>query len=198
MATNYIADTFKINPFEAFRNAFGYRALPFPLETSIQEILGPGAKERLSNLGAALYTRDKNGQEAFCPVVISYQNRKFNLPFSTIAVSMRKIIEKTTLPARRGSVKELIAKDDYVFTIRGVLLSDEELPQDELADLRELYEIDAPVNLENAFSEIFLLKENQVVIDDIDLPDMRGVSSAQAYTIRLSSDTILELEVQDV
>lgn len=194
MATNYIAEQYVINPFEAYKNVFGYRALPFPAALSLSSLIR-NPVERLSKLGAVLFRKDSNGQEAFCPVVISHQGRKFNLPYSTISVSMRKIIEKTTVVGRKGTVKELISKDDYVFTIRGVILSKDELPEDDLTNIHDLFDIDEPVALENAFSEIFLQEDNQVVIEDIDLPDMKGVSGAQAYTIKLSSDTILELEV---
>lgn len=196
METNYIADTFSINPFEAYRNAFGYVALPFPLEASVKGILGENAKERLSKLGTALFKRDKNGQEAFCPVTIIHKGREFNLPYSTIAISMKKRIEETTLLARAGSVKELIAKEDYQFTIRGVMLSDADLPEDEITDLSDLYNIDEPVALKNPFSDIFIPGDSKVVVRDIDLPDMKGLGGAQAYTIKVSSDAILELEMR--
>jgi hypothetical protein len=98
----------------------------------------------------------------------------------------------------------LIQIEDYQFTIQGVVLGAEViengnkviegLPEEGIKDLNELFSINEPVRLENAFAEIFLPSDNRVVIESMDLPEMKGVTGAQAYTITLSSDTILELE----
>ena len=77
-----------------------------------------------------------------------------------------------------------------------VVFSDEELPEDELVDMSALYKIDEPVSLRNAFAEVFIPQDNKVVIEIVDLPDMKGISGAQAYTIEVLSDTILELEAK--
>lgn len=193
MATNdYIAEKYIIDPFEAYRHAFGYRALPFPQEVAISKIL-KSPLQRLSKLGAAILKRHPNGTEAFCPVTMRYKDKKYELPYSTISLGMSKVIVKTPMTGRKGTAKELISFDDYIITIQGVYLG-EDLPEDQLMELNELYEINEPVKLENAFTEIFLQKDNSVVIERLDLPDMKGVIGAQAYTIVCSSDVILEIE----
>lgn len=194
-SNKYIADVFDIRPFDIYNQIFGYRAIPYPLAASLTDII-PNPVEKLSKLGAALYSKDRNGREAFCPVVIEHKGKKYNLPYSTIAIGMSKIITKTTVVGRPGTVKELISRDDYKFTIRGVILSDEELPEDELVDMSALFKIDEPVSLKNAFAEIFIPQDNKVVIESVDLPDMKGISGAQAYTIEVLSDTVLELEAK--
>ena len=212
MATNagYIAEKYKYNAFDLYQIAFGYKALPFPqaLATSMARMI-PNPGEKLSKLGAVLIKKDANGTEAFCPITIVWEKnvngvvkqKTFELPYSTIAVTMRKNIQKTALIGRNGSVKELINTEDYEFIINGIALgardeagNETELPEDDLAALYELFQINEPVYLQNAFVEIFMPGDNTVVIESIDLPDMKGVTGAQAYSIRLSSDTILELE----
>lgn len=177
--------------FDIYQTVFGYRAQPFPQGAISGFIQSPA--ERLSKLGAVLFKRDANGSEAFCPVVISHNGKKYELPYSTISVGMRKRIESTPMPGRKGTVKELINIEDYVFTIQGIVLG-EDLPEEELRQLDELFNINEPVKLENAFSEIFLQRDNTVVIETADYPDMRGVIGAQAYSFKVVSDTILELE----
>lgn len=192
----------KTNVFDIYSAVFGYRAIPFPTKLAESKSrLFPDAKERLSKLGAAILGKDKNGNEAFCPVKIEYNGRTFDLPYSTIAVTMQKNIQKTVLIGRQGSVKELIQTDDFQITINGIILgatdqNDEDymLPQADLEELNDLFKINNPVRLKNAFIEIFMQSDNSVVIESMDLPDMRGIDGAQAYSIRLSSDTILELE----
>lgn len=210
MATNggYIAE--KYNAFDVYQAVFGYKAVPFPqtLAVSAARMLA-NPSEKLSKLGAVLFKRDTNGIEAFCPVTIVWEKnvngaikqRTFDLPYSTVAITMRKNIQKTSLIGRNGSVKELIQIEDYEFTINGVMLgsNDEEsddfhMPQTDLANLNELFQINEPVQLQNAFVEIFMPGDNTVVVESIDLPDMKGITGAQAYSIRVSSDTILELE----
>lgn len=193
MATNqYVADKFSIDPFEAYRHAFGYRALPFPQEVALSKLI-PNPLKRLSKLGAAILKRHPDGTEAFCPVTITYKGTKYDLPYSTVAMTLRKDVVKTPLVGRKGKVKELVSIDDYEFTIQGIILG-EDLPEDELMKMNELFNINESVKLENAFTEIFLQKDNSVVIEQLDLPDMKGVIGAQAYTIRCTQDTILEIE----
>ena len=209
----YIAPKYNKAAFDIYELAFGYRAIPYPklLAAKALEIAESfdGTKsdrsgttsETLSKLGAVLFKKDENGVEAFCPVTIRYEDKVYELNYATISISMTKNIVKTNLINRRGSVKELIQLQDYKFTINGVMLGSQDLddadyflPQDKLADLNELFNINAPVELENAFSDIFLQDDNSVVIEALTLPDMRGVDGAQAYSITVSSDTVLELE----
>lgn len=191
METNqkYRAPSFTV--FDVYKTVFGYRALPYP-QGDLSGLL-PNPQEKLSSLGAVLFKKDANGTEAFCPVVLSYKGKKYDLPYSTVAVTVQKNIQKTALPGRRGTVKELIQIEDYQFTIQGVILGDD-LPEDGIKALDELFNINEPVKLENAFTEIFLQKENDVIIESLDFPDMRGVIGAQAFSMSLVSDSSLELE----
>lgn len=197
----------KFVAFDIYNLVFGYKAFPFPMgaqDKILAKSLNANISQKLSTLGAILTKRDKNGTEAFCPVVLNYRRKKYELPYSTISVTMTKNIQKTALPGRHGSVKELIQIEDYQFIIQGVVLAGEVfqngekiiegLPEDGIKELNELFNINEPVELENAFAEIFLPSDNRVVIESMDLPEMKGVTGAQAYTIKISSDTILELE----
>jgi hypothetical protein len=186
----YKADNFSV--FDIYSMVFGYRAIPFPTEKIPQKNLS----ETMSKIGVSLFKRDANGREAFCPITLEYNGKSYDLPYSTIAIQLRKKIIDTPLINRRGSVKELIQIEDYKFTINGVYLSDSDFPEDELTELDELFNINEPVKIKNAFVEIFLKQDNSVVIESCDLPDMKGVTGAQAYSFSIVSDTILELEIK--
>jgi hypothetical protein len=185
--------------FAIYNHVFGYRAIPYPQGQQINLMIsGREQAERLSKLGAVITKRLPNGAEAFCPITIRHEGRTFELPNSTIAMTAKKRIVETPLIARRGSVKELIQVEDYEFQIRGVVITDDQeedgLPQEAISQLNDLFNINAPVELENAFTEIFLQADNRVVISEMQLPDMKGITGAQAYGFRLSSDSILILE----
>lgn len=186
----YRADNFSV--FDIYKLVFGYRAIPFPTE----KISNTDLNTTASKLGVALFERDSLGNEAFCPISLEYKGKTYKLPYSTISMSLKKKIIDTPLINRRGSVKELIQIEDYKFTINGIYLSDSELPEDELTELDELFNINEPVKIKNAFVEIFLKEDNSVVIESCDLPDMKGISNAQAYSFSIISDTILELEIK--
>ncbi len=203
---------------DIFKSVFGYRALPFPAYADKQATrLVPNPKNVLSAYGATLKEPDKYGT-AFCPVKISklvngLPVKTYNLQYSTVSVSCKKTIVETPLIGRQGTVNELIQIGDYEFVINGIILhdnyntwlntiegesidsSESELPQFEIANLRDVFKINEPVSLESAFTEIFLDNANECIVKNIYFPDMKGISNAQAYTIELKSDSVLELEM---
>ena len=185
----------KFNVFNIYELVFGYKAVPFPRVDFAGSI--PKA-DKFSILGVSLYEKDQYGNEGFCPVKIKYQEETFNLPYSTISIQNKKKIKETSLTGRKGTVKELIQIGNYVFNIQGVaIIKEDSMPENEIINLRNLYEINDSVQLENAFSEIFLMEDNNVVIKNIDLPDMKGIIGAQAYSMTLLSDSVLTLEFNE-
>ena len=192
------------NKFKIYEQVFGYQALPFPGGDLSGYI--PKPQETLSKLGAVLERKEPNGTTAFCPVGFSVMNngnivKTIDLINSTINVTMSKNIQKTPLVGRQGSVKELIQINDYRFTIQGVVVIEntngkgtEDLPEDALADLHDIFVKNEPLRLENAFAEIFIGDDNNVIIESINFPNMKGITGAQAYTITVSSDSVLTLE----
>jgi hypothetical protein len=204
--------------FDVYNAVFGYRALPFPAaisgnikeastngyvaddypeaKTAMEEKASSNKGEKLSNQGAILYRKEANGSEAFCPIDIYHPGTKktYSLPYSTISVTRSKNIQETALPGQKGSVKELIQVEDIKLIIRGIILGDD-LPETEISSLNELFEINEPVQLRSAFAEIFMQADNTVIIRDMDFPDMKGISGAQAYSMNIVSDSVLELEI---
>lgn len=200
--------------FDVYASIFGYKAIPYPAaivskasgtlqaensykasgyNASTSETVNDS--EKLSAQGAVLYRKEANGTEAFCPVDIYHPGTKknYSLPYSTVAVTRSKNIVETALPGRKGTVKELIQIEDTQLQIQGVILGDD-LPETEISDLNELFEINEVVQLKNAFAEIFMKAENTIVIKDLQCPDMKGITGAQAYSFSIVTDSVLELE----
>ncbi len=107
-----------------------------------------------------------------------------------IAISASKKIVKTSLAGntRRGSVKEIINTNDYVITLRGVIINEvsNDYPFDDVERLRELYEVNEAVTIVNALTKILAIEN--VVITGLKLPEMIGHPNAQAYELDMISD----------
>lgn len=89
---------------------------------------------------------------------------------------------------RRGSVKELIAIDDYAVTIRGFIINeedDEAYPADGVRKFRDLIERDM-LRIECLLTDIFDIK--YICVKNINLPALEGFPAMQPYEIQALSD----------
>lgn len=107
-----------------------------------------------------------------------------------LSISASKRIVKTSLAGntRRGSVKEIINTDDYVITLRGVLLNEvsDNYPFDEVERLKDLFEVNQAVPIINAITKTLAIEN--VVLTGWKIPEMIGIPNAQAYEINMISD----------
>ena len=118
-----------------------------------------------------------NGVEVFLPVEFTNQAGDFSLkvPCATIRVTTKNTIIRTELSERRGSVKEQYNCGDYIFTIKGVLISsDRGFPYEEIVKLRDMATNESAIYLRNAYAELFLPGENKVAIDSLEFPEQEG------------------------
>lgn len=118
-----------------------------------------------------------NGVEVFLPVEFTNQAGDFSLkvPCATIRVTTKNTIIRTELSDRRGSVKEQYNSGDYIFTIKGVLISsDRGFPYEEIVKLRDMATNESAIYLKNAYAELFLPGENKVAIDSLEFPEQEG------------------------
>lgn len=115
----------------------------------------------------------------------------------------RKKIVKTEITGRRGTIKELISHGDWDITIRSIVsegavngwsLDSDNYPYNDIALIRNLYEIDAELQV---VGEIFTtLGIENIVIEDIELPKLQEFPNLQPIIIRCSSEEALELVVK--
>ena len=190
---NAIAD--KLNVIDIYENSFGFKSAPLDLDSALITNLKDKANN-FTSFGTKLYTAVKNGF-VFCPVTLIVNTKEYILPFSTINVQSQKRIIETHLAARKGSVKELVNIQDYNFTIKGIAIDHtKEIPEGDINNLKFLYETTHPIQLKNAITDFFLDKDDYVVIKSLKLPDMKGVSHAQAYEFSVVGDSNLILTVE--
>lgn len=145
-----------------------------------------------NTLGGKLPT----GQSIFMPVQIG----DLLLPNEpTLRITGVKNIVSTRLAGstRRGSVKELIAVDDYRIVIRGIAINfedSENYPEDAVKGIHDLYLRNESLEIQSALTNLFGIY--RVVIESIDFPEMIGVQHAQAYELSCVSDEDFTLEIE--
>ena len=115
-----------------------------------------------------------------------------------IDASRAKNIVKTAVQGRNGTVKELIALDDYSIRIRGLLVNHNSYdpPEDDIIRLKNLEEIGAAIDVESELMRI--LGINALVIQRIDWPTLPGFTNVQPYLLQCLSDEPLELSITEL
>lgn len=177
--------TFDLNT--VFKNAFGYQA------PEAFNVPSAGTKQTTSKLGQPYYDTDEFGREYFLPVRLD----GYLVPFAVMAITSKKTIVSTPLPERGGTVKELISIDDYVISIKGVLVDDDgNYPDEQITAVQAIFLKNASVELRSALSDIFLTGEHRVVIREIKWPAVAGIEHVKPFEIDCESDVIFTLEFE--
>src|SRR5665213_2627555 len=129
------------------------------------------------------------------------------LPYSVIKISGKKTIIRTPLPERIGTVKEQYNIDDYRISIKGFLIGDTigaaGFPEDDLYNLKQLYEAQTAVTIDNALTNIFLankalnsFEQRRVVITSLELPEVQGGrKNVRPFVLEMESDSVFTLEL---
>jgi hypothetical protein len=135
------------------------------------------------------------GRDIFLPVQIG----DLLLPNEpTLAIATKKNIVETALvgSTKSGTVKELIALEDYEITIRGIAINYESkkiYPETQVKDLHTLFRRNEALPIICGLTELLGVK--RIVIKEFRLPEMTGVQHAQAYELVCVSDAEFVLEL---
>lgn len=187
-------------------SVIGYKGLPFPggfipsreipdTREAFEYKGNSREMKTLSDKGSVLRRKDLQGRWYFMPVTFSHKGKEYEIPNAVVSVVAKKNIVETSMVGRKGTVKELISLDDYEITIAGAL-TDTDFPESGISMLNELYNINESVTLKCALMDLFLEEDDSVVIKSLELSDMRGVESAQLFTMTLLSDRSFELIIK--
>jgi hypothetical protein len=120
--------------------------------------------------------------------IISVEHR------NAVAVTKINLSTDNTRP-RRGSVKEIIALEDYEITIQGIAINETEqfYPEDQMNMIREFVEHPGSILVQNYFLNSILNIQEMTVLRS-SYPRAAGMPfEAQPYVIRALSDEDFEL-----
>jgi hypothetical protein len=149
-------------------------------------------RKEISSLGQQYYATDLVGREFFLPVWIN----DFLIPFAVIGMNWKKTIISTPMPERGGSAHEGISIDDYVFTIKGLLVNEDgEFPEEDVIAIHDLFKINASVRLRSAVSAIVLNGnyDEKVIIREVEWPMVTGIENVKSFEIKVESDMMFDL-----
>jgi hypothetical protein len=102
---------------------------------------------------------------------------------------------------RRGQVSEQISTEDFQISIRGLMWGAGTWPEDQVSALRDLWERNEALTIENVLTDIFLVRpttggKDKVIIDTMpEIFSVQGKEDVVAYSLELVSDQELELIV---
>lgn len=176
---------------DIFAKQFGYRPQEYKIDPKDVKLKSEGGKY------GSYYAQDVLGRTVYMPVTLG----GLFLPYTWISVSSTKTIIETPMTEVRGTVKEIIKTDDYVFSLKGFIIGhDGKFPEKDVEDLRALYERNEALEIKCILTDIFLLTPEQdgqdnVVIRTFDLDENPGVEHVRAFEMNLVSDQAFELEI---
>lgn len=184
-----------------FETFFGYRALLYPPKKTDKYNLvsyDPTVREQLiSNRGVKFYAKNTLGNLMFMPVTLTRTGSPGVLLENTvITLTCKKTIVETALVANRGTVKEEISINDWSISIKGIIVGKDTYPESEVETLKELFEANESLKINNVLTSVFLNGQENVVIQSLELGDNKGVEIAQPFTMQLVSDTEFNLYIE--
>lgn len=124
------------------------------------------------------------------------KNIELEIDAVTVSVNSMKTIIRTPVSERKGTVKEIFNIDDYKFTIRGFLIGkNRKVPEQEILDLKLLFESSEEVKLFGGYPELFLDTTCRVVISSLEFPEVQGKAHwIHPFVMQCESDYITDLE----
>lgn len=189
---------------EIYGNTFGTKPnIKFnkPIEenlssTKLQFDIKPADGNQYSRLGTPFYEKvegDVLGREFFLPVTLN----GVKLPYSTLRVSCKKTLVETALVGRKGAIIEQVNIENYKFKLRGLAIGDNnEFPDEDITDLKDLFEVNESVVMRNALSDIFLTGDDKVIISAIEIPEVKGIKNVRPFEFDIISDSEFTLIVE--
>jgi hypothetical protein len=163
-----------------FQTSWGYRPPIFDVA------LQPDRSE----MDKDYFAKGLYGRPYFMPVTLG----GVLLPNPVIRISNKKTIVETSMVNRPGTVKELIAQEDYRINIKGIIvLESNRYPEEEILSIQELYLENKALKIESVLTDQILGFNKHVVITDITWPEIIGTQNVKTYEINLLSDAPFDL-----
>lgn len=116
---------------------------------------------------------------------------------TSVKCSLKKDLVKTKITGNKkhGTVKELIGLDDWNIDIMGFIINydNNDYPYDQVQELRKA--VEAPISLLITSTLLNTLDIFEIVFEDLDLQDMPGHPNVQPFSIKVTSNEPIELNI---
>jgi hypothetical protein len=163
-------------------------------------------KDKLVTPGGSLIGEKVLGVDIWLPIKFyDADTELISLPYSVIRLTPKKHVIKIPMVGTKGQAIEQYSIDDYSIVIKGFVINpNRQFPEAELKQLRDLFEIQNSVTIENAITNIFLTdpsvpktEQRRVVVLEMDFPEVQGGRiHVRPFSMQLISDTVFTLELK--
>ena len=156
----------------------------------------PLQRQRKNTLLGTPISAELLGREVLLPVTLWVDDTYFiDIACATVRVSTQRTVIRTPIAERAGTVKELYGQDDWRFTIKGVLIDRwGNLPEEKIMLLKRIFEMRRPVELRNAYTDLFLEDSKRVALLSLEFPEIEGKSlRMRSFVLQAESDYITNL-----
>lgn len=137
------------------------------------------------------------GTPVFADLILRNKSGVVGLQFLWVLleVNMQKLIVKTAVQGRNGTVKEYVSDGDYQVTIRGGLFSpfSYAYPKDDVLTLLQLLQLSEPLDVVSEYLNS-LFNISCLVVEDYSFSQKEGVQNVQLFEIKTVSDMPIALK----
>jgi len=184
-----------INLLKLYQSTFGYVASPFKNGNVIANVPEASKFNSLAYPEYEIFRQSYLGTPFFMPTTID----NYQLPNEPIIeISGNKTIIQTAIDGMDGSFKELFSLDDYVITIKGIAVDDNNpdmYPEEQIRAIRDLYEAKTNLQIVNRLCGFFNVK--YLVVKSVSFPAIEGSRDMQPYILNCISDSVFNLELKE-
>lgn len=183
------------NLLELYNSAFGYKAAPFK-NSGVAAYVPEASKYNTVGIPEyTVYRQSFLGTAFFMPIAIG----DYQLPNEPIIeISGGKTIIKTPIDNSDGTFKEVFSLNDYVITIKGIAVDDnnpDNYPEEQVRAIRDLCEAKTNLAVVNRLCSYFNI--NYLVIESFSFPTIEGSRDMQPYVLNCISDKIYDLVIKE-
>ncbi len=164
------------------------------LASSVKAGLYASVLKKLEDAGESFKTSKFFGLPMWDNLIIDSEDKKLEIDFVLMTVSMTKNIIKTSIQGMNGTVKEYISDGDYAINIKGAIINDKnsnEYPEDDVLTLIEICKKQKNIRVVSKFLENFDITD--IVIENYKLEAKEATNNIQFFDINAVSDTPQEL-----
>ncbi len=159
-----------------------------PVTISYNKTTGTGTASAISGSIGGEQVTGAATEDTFSELI------KVALPNPVISIRNSKNIIETALTERGGKVIELTNINNYDITIRGFCIGNNEWPEAQVQQLKEIFTAGDNVRIDCVLTDIFLNELGRMaVVASFDVPEVRGVKYVRPYELKLISDTPFSL-----
>lgn len=190
----------RFNLIQVYEKAFGTQLIRMALTNSPVTVFptaGFGPIKTITDAAesGAMFAQRYNmfGNPFFMPCKID----DFQLPNEPlIEISGSKTIIKTPIDGNEGTFKEHFTKGDYVITIRGICVNEDDTddyPEEQVRGIRDIIEKQEHVSVTNRLLSFFNI--DHLAIESFRFPAVEGAPGMQPYELSCLSDRFMSLEL---